>query len=97
MLKDVPREAVYVVVRTPERCIRPHDHAADRPDPPCRIIDLVNDRKRTYFVGNGEVAAGEPERRKRAQRWLQSFRGNREGKVCAGEPVLFEKVIVEGR
>src|SRR5262245_7017524 len=54
MLKDVPREAVDVVVRTPERFIRPHDHAADRADPPRRIIDLVNDRQRTLFVGNGE-------------------------------------------
>jgi hypothetical protein len=97
MLKDVPREAVDVVVRTPERFVRPHDHAADRADPPRRIIDIVNDRKRTLFVGNGEVAAGEPQRRKRAQRWLQPFRRNRKRKVCAGEPVLLEKVIVEGR
>jgi hypothetical protein len=97
LLKDVPRETVDVVVRAPERSIGPYDDAANRPNPPRRVVDLVNDRKRMFLVGDRQVAAGKAERRKRPKRWLQTFRRDRERNVGPGEAVLLEEVIVEGR
>jgi len=97
LLKDVPGEAMDIVVRAPERAIRPHDDAADGANATRRVIDFINDRERPLFVRNRQVAAGKSERRKRAKRGLQTFGRNGERDIGAGELVLLEKVIVEGR
>ena len=95
MLKDVRRDPwMSLLVPHSDPSDRTHD-TTDGADLPSGVIDIVDDCKRALLVWIGEVAAGEPERRKRAERGLQPFRRNRERNVWTGEPGPLEEVIVE--
>ena len=65
-------EAVPVVVGARQRAVRPHHHAGDRADLLRGDVDLVDDLHRILLERDGQVAAGEIQRRQRAQRGLQA-------------------------
>ena len=77
-----------VVVLAVERSVgRDHD-AVHRADAARERIDPVDDAERGLLVRNGQVAAGEAERRQRAQRGAQAVGLDRQRQVGAGQAVL---------
>ena len=87
--------AERIVVLPDERSIVRDNDAVHGADTLRQRIDLVDDVERGLLVRNGQVAAGETQRRKRPQRSAQARRLDRERQIGAGEAVLRQPVIVQ--
>ena len=71
-----------------------HD-AVHRTDAARERIDFVDEPERSFFMRDGQVAAGKAKRRERPQRCAQISGGNGQRHVGAGKPVLGEPIIVQ--
>ncbi len=87
--------AERIVVLPDERSIVRDNDAVHGADTLRQRINLVDDVERGLLVRNGQVAAGETQRRKRPQRSAQARRLDRKRQIGAGEAVLRQPVIVQ--
>jgi hypothetical protein len=85
------------VVVARERSVGGDHDAVHRADAPRQRVELVDQVERGFLMWNRQVAAGKAERRQRAQRRAQAVGLDRQRQVAAGELVLREPVIVQGR
>src|SRR6266536_386264 len=86
-----------IVVVPSERSIGCDDDAVHRADATCQRIDPVDDRERGLLVRDGQVAAGETERRQCPQGGTRMFGLDGERHIGAREAILAEPIIVQFR